>query len=84
VATEAPLEKSTIEWAEAKRTFRDARGDADTGQVVSSVRDTDVLIGLGELLEEHAFRTGRLDRKWVSPTHAGVQQVGGAIEPTGM
>ena len=28
VAIEAPLEKSTIEWAEAKRTFLARRGDA--------------------------------------------------------
>ena len=80
MATEAPLEKSTIEWAEAKRTLRDARDEADTGEVVSSVCDTGALIGLRELSEIHAFGSDRLDRSRVSPTPAGVQQLGGGLK----
>ena len=47
MATEAPLEKSTIEWAEAKRTFRDARDEADIGEAVSLLCNKGPLIGLG-------------------------------------
>jgi hypothetical protein len=80
VATEAPLEKSTIEWAEAKTTLRDARDEADTGEVVSSVCGTGAPIGLGKFSEKHAFGSDGLDRKRVTLTPAGVQQLGFGLE----
>jgi hypothetical protein len=80
VATDAPLEKSTTECAEAKRTLRDARDEADAGEVLSLVCDTGALIGLGELSWKHAIGSDRLDRNRISRTPAGVQQMGNGLE----